>query len=245
MVTTNRLHHHDASNGNSGHGSAHHGSSPVSSTEFSAPTKGKPQHQPHAHGTFHHSLYLILLLDGVGLAIIAACTILDGMEVWNDFFNEYFAENFAAMAFWFSGRSCQVMGLLLLIMYAATFQMFPELERCGMLMLTIGPVLNISSCSIFDNQIDNYFLYNRGWLISELVELIGIGILDISMIETLPEIYVLLAELVGFLVLMISATFDFEYTIDDDFPSLGIHFDIGERFRRVASHKSIVCVHDW
>ena len=55
---------------------------------------------------------LLWIVDGVGLAIITGCTILDAVELWFDFFIEYEHLNHAALAFWLSGRICQVVGLV-------------------------------------------------------------------------------------------------------------------------------------
>ena len=62
----------------------------------------------HQHSTGGASMLLWMLVDGVGLAVIAACTILEGFELWADYFNEYAEFNYSALTFWFSGRFCQV-----------------------------------------------------------------------------------------------------------------------------------------
>ena len=81
--------------------------------------------------SFNSTNLLIWLIDGVGLAIIAACTILEGFDIWKDFFGQNFAFNRVSMTFWFTGKVFQVMGLLFLISYAATFQSFYNLEHIG------------------------------------------------------------------------------------------------------------------
>lgn len=89
---------------------------------------------------FHPSVIFSLFLDGIGLAIIAGCTILEGIDLWNDFYNEYWEENSSSLGFWFSGRILQVTGIILLILHAASLQLMHEMEVSGMLMLTIGRV---------------------------------------------------------------------------------------------------------
>ena len=80
--------------------------------------------------------------------MITACTILDAIfafmsylhsPIMGDMRNEdEVPDVIAASLFWWIGRILQVMGLLLLITYAATFQRFVELDKCGMMMLTVG-----------------------------------------------------------------------------------------------------------
>jgi hypothetical protein len=91
--------------------------------------------------------------------------------------------------------------------------MFNELEYAGMIFLTLGPVLNLMSCSLYTSGSDPAFLFNKRWIISELLELIGILILDISLFE-IHETLVLLSEVIGLSILGISALIDFEYPLD-------------------------------
>lgn len=187
--------------------------------------EGSPQlhHRGHQHVTapsnHHHAvsssssiLMLSLLIDGVGLAMIAGCTILEGFDLWLDFFNEHWETNSSSLGFWLCGRFLQLSGLLLLIVHAASFQIFHEFEQAGMMMLTVGPVLNIIACSLFDNEeSDPYHLYNKQWLASESLELIGISVLDLSMIDNLAELWVLVTEVAGFVILQAAAVIEFEF----------------------------------
>jgi hypothetical protein len=171
----------------------------------------QPSHH-HASSSLNSILILSLLVDGVGLAMIAGCTILEGFDLWIDFFNEHWEANSSSLGFWLCGRFLQLSGLLLLIIHAASFQMFHEFEQAGMMMLTVGPILNICACSLFDNEeSDPYHLYNKQWLASESLELIGISVLDVSMIDDLAEIWVLVAEVAGFIILQAAAVIEFEF----------------------------------
>lgn len=160
------------------------------------------------------TMLLLMLLDGVGLAVIASCTIVEGFDLWNDFFREYVQPlNHPALAFWVCGRVSQVSGLLLLILYAASSAIgvvVHELEQMGMLLLTLGPVLNLCACSVFDSQTDPSFAFNRQWLCSEALELAGILLLDLSMLEAADHV-VLFFEVVGFFVLGCASLFEFDY----------------------------------
>lgn len=171
-------------------------------------------------------LNILLVIDGIGLAIIAACTILEVMELWGDFFNEYASSNITCLSFWFSGKFCQLIGLICLIAFAASFQMFPELERGGMLMLTVGPVLNLCAYSLFFSDVDPVFNFNKRFTASEILELVGITILDLSLIDT-EEYLILTAEIVGFMVLQMAALLDFDFEADALVPSaIDVRFDM-------------------
>ena len=199
--------------GTSGHSMGHAGA---------APHTGHVGH--HAAHQQQSSLLLWMLVDGVGLAMIAGCTILEGMDLWNDFFSEHYASNHASMAFWVSGRSCQVLGLLALIAHAATLQIQPELERAGMVLLTAGPILNICACSLFSNTVaDPYYLFNRAWLSTETIELLGITVLDLSLIDA-DHTIVLSAEVAGFSILACAAILDFDFS--SGVPEIGVRLDM-------------------
>lgn len=177
------------------------------------------------HNSTNAANLILLIVDGIGLAIIAGCTILEGAELWNSFFNEYATSNPSSLCFWFCGRFLQLAGLMLLIAYAATFQMFPELERGGMLLLTAGPVLNLASASFFHSSLDPYFLFNKRWTSSEVLELLGIVVLDISLIE-MEEVVVLSAEISGFFILACAALIDFEFFPGEMFPVMEVRWDL-------------------
>lgn len=180
----------------------------------------------HAHSSSSHDGHMMfwLIVDGVGLCLITACTVQDAITVWHDNFSEplkvlcadtlnscIFSDLTSALFFWISGRFLQVVGLFSLIAFAASFQYFSELERSGMLMLTIGPCLNIIACLLFEamdlKPVDERLvtssvelIYRPIWLATELNELLGILVLDISLID-MGEYKVLAAEVIGFTIL--------------------------------------------
>ena len=183
------------------------------------PQRNKHDHHHHSNSSSsstnnNPTMLLLMLLDGVGLAIIAGCTIVEGMELWTNYFREYVQPiNHPALAFWVCGRVSQVSGLLLLITYAASSAigvLVHELEQMGMLLLTLGPVLNLCACSVFDSQADPSYAFNRQWLCSEALELTGIALLDLSMLDVADHV-VLFFEVVGFFVLGCASLFEFDY----------------------------------
>lgn len=77
-------------------------------------------HHPHPHN--HEKLNSLntingfwMLIDGIGLAIITAATILEGYELWMHFFHKYWEANTTSLILWFLGRTFQIIGLLFLI----------------------------------------------------------------------------------------------------------------------------------
>jgi len=110
-------------------------------------------------------------------------------------------------------------------MHAATLQIQPEVERAGMILLTAGPVLNICACSLFSNvSADPYYLFNRQWLSTEVVELVGISILDLSLIDA-DHIIVLSFEIAGFSILACAAMLDFDFS-SGGAPEVGYRLDM-------------------
>ena len=56
-----------------------------------AQSHGDVQHQHH-HVKKGSSLLLWILLDGIGLCLVAACTILEGMVLWWEYFHDYWPD---------------------------------------------------------------------------------------------------------------------------------------------------------
>lgn len=79
-----------------------------------------------------------------------------------------------------------------------------------MLMLTIGPMVNMAACYTFALASDPDHLFQKQWFSTETMELIGILILDVSLID-MEEIKVLTAELVGFTCLCCAAGLTMEF----------------------------------
>eukprot|EP01039_Chlorochromonas_danica_P007843 gene7845-8656_t len=175
--------------------------------------------------SFHVSWGLLMLVDGTGLAVITAATVLEGFELWTEIYDGHEVGNELASMLWLCGRISQIIGLLFLIGHASSFQVFPAIERFGMLMLTLGPMMNLSSYGIFRSAAHPSWIFNRGWLSSESLELLGIAVLDISLID-MEEIWVLIAEVTGFMLLCGAAGLHFEYINDyESVPSVSLRLD--------------------
>jgi hypothetical protein len=64
----------------------------------------------------HSSDLLWMLVDGIGLAIVAGATIMEGVHLWKEFFHSFWnTYNNISIIFWLLGRSCQVFGIVILI----------------------------------------------------------------------------------------------------------------------------------
>jgi hypothetical protein len=94
-----------------------------------------------------------------------------------------------------------------------------------MLLISTGPLLNMVSCYLFVNAADPLRLYNMQWRNTEIVEFIGMCILDISLIH-MEEIYVLTAELSGFFMLCCAAILQFSYESTSSMPTVAVRLDM-------------------
>ena len=63
----------------------------------------------------HSSIGLWMIVDGIGLAIVAGATILEGMRLWKNSFHLFWLSQKTSLLYWFGGRSLQVSGLTVLI----------------------------------------------------------------------------------------------------------------------------------
>lgn len=78
----------------------------------SSVTKPPQNHKPYSSNA---ALGIWMIVDGIGLALIAGATVLEGYELWVHFFKMHRMKNYHAIILWFAGRSLQVLGLLFLI----------------------------------------------------------------------------------------------------------------------------------
>jgi hypothetical protein len=84
-----------------------------------------------------------------------------------------------------------------------------------MAFLTIGPLLNLFSCSFIKiHNVEGSHIFRRKWMISELLEITGILILDLSLIDT-KEYLVLSAEVIGFAILALASDLNLIYPAHD------------------------------
>lgn len=56
-----------------------------------------------------------MVVDGVGLSLIAAATIMEGVHLWGIYLGDCWTLNESSLELWFLGRSFQVIGLMILI----------------------------------------------------------------------------------------------------------------------------------
>ncbi|KAJ1399088.1 hypothetical protein B484DRAFT_458395, partial [Ochromonadaceae sp. CCMP2298] len=190
-------------------------------TRPSDPTRPKNKHAS-VHGP---SFFLLMMLDGIGLAMITGSTILEGVVYWKNYYHLFWQAQTLSVFLWISGRTFQVIGLVWLLGFAATFQLNPRIEHIGMAFLTTGPLLNLTACFLFRDPADPDLLFNREWLSNELLELSGMLILDLSYIDV-QEYYVFLIEAVGFFTLVLAATVEFEYKDRVSLPAVDVRLDL-------------------
>lgn len=224
------LHHIHADNHRGSHRSnnEHYSSNSDEGSDKDKPHLHHQQQQPphstsHQHSDAQH--ILTMLIDGVGLAMVAGATLLEGVVLWKAFFHEYWHTHTLSLGFWFLGRFCQVFGLMLLIAFAASFDTLTAVEYAGMTLITIGPVFNTIASVLFDAKNDPLFLFNKAWRTNEFIEFCGMALLDISYIK-MSDIAVLLTEWSGFCVLICAATMEFEYFPTTPIPRFEVRYDL-------------------
>lgn len=167
-------------------------------------------------------------VDGVGLAIIAACTLFDAFHEWRDTFQYHYEENYQCLTLWVTGRVVQVLALLLLMTYAASLNTYPILEVLGMSLLTAGPMMCMSASLLFNTEHDASLGDNFGieWFLEEALELSGILFLDLSYKKMSNELE-LAAEVLGFFLLGCAAILDFNFKASNAiFPEVSYRFDM-------------------
>ena len=159
------------------------------------------EHTSHVHTTMNRSnsyAFLVMILDGIGLSIITGCTLLQVFNEWQKLHRHHYQYNVLSLSMLICGRICQVMGLLLLIGFAFTMEKYPELEKGGMGMLTVGPIFTAIASAMFDSGgLDPHALLNKRMVMTELVELSGILFLDLSFAEA-SNLLIFLVEIAGY-----------------------------------------------
>jgi hypothetical protein len=169
-----------------------------------------------------HVHILWLLVDGVGLGVIAVCTLFEAYHDWRDTFSFYYSTNMKSVGLWWFGRCLQVIALFVLMVHAATFQTYAQIEMVGMFLLTAGPMLCIAASFLFKGDIlSEPELYNlpgtqsahfsEEWRWSEASELMGVMLLDASMVPSWPLVE-LTFEICGFFALGYTALTGFVVT---------------------------------
>jgi hypothetical protein len=84
---------------------------------------------------------LWMVVDGVGLSLVAAATIMEGVHLWTSLLGNCWDEDQLPLTLWFAGRALQLLGLFILIgeftlvygCYLTSFRNAPRLHyraRC-------------------------------------------------------------------------------------------------------------------
>lgn len=178
-------------------------------------------HKPGHGSIFHMGL---MLIDGIGLGMIAVCTVFEGIEDYNDALYANSKENPSTILFFFCGIIMATVGLIFLIIHAMSFENMHDFEHIGMALLTIAPLVNMYGWSTFDCGLDPTHFYNKEWMATEIIEWGGMTILCISYIDT-DRYTVMYIELLGFVVLMIAAMFTVNIYEDRILPAFILRWD--------------------
>jgi hypothetical protein len=145
-----------------------------------------------------------MVIDALGLLLIALCTVAEAFEDWDQEFRDHFFHNKVALFFWILGVILATFGLIAIIFNCTAMERLGYLEHVGMFMLTFAPVVNCLGWYYLDtgDLLDNYTL-----VATEIMEFIGMNILNYSYWCTTSwsDCFV---EVTGYCVLACAAMFD-------------------------------------
>ncbi len=167
-------------------------------------------------GTKHHHItFTLMIIDAIGLGLIAICTIWEGYQMWGEFYSTNYQYNILVLSAWYAGRAAQTLGLIMLIIDVCG-DTIGAFEAGGMYLLTIGPLINACAAYYFtDIKNDPLQLLNKKWIATEITELIGIILLDITCIKFADghkyELLLLFIELLGYFVVALAAFLEYDF----------------------------------
>jgi len=183
---------------------------------------------------------ILAMLDITGLIMITASTLYDLFSV--DDYGQSVPQSLV-----FSGISLQLIGLVILVNYGINygikFQEYPNHERFGMFLLSLGPLLKLMgqlNLNTFGEKSFNLFV--KGAVAFEVTEFIGMGILDVSMIKLQNQDFTLLVvELVGLVLLAIKSVIEFKYhSVKQNIPIVQPNFEC-MRVNEAVGYAILVC----
>jgi hypothetical protein len=162
-----------------------------------------------------------MIVDSIGLLIIAICTSMEGQEDWHAHLSSFVSQNPDSILCWFAGLCSAVCGLLLVTGNAISLESLPHIEHLGMGMITIAPVINaIGWISLETGSLN----LGSMWLNTEFVEFCGMNLLNLSYF-TKDSTYILLCECSGYFVLSLAALLDISFTDFSFLPHILIRRD--------------------
>ena len=166
------------------------------------------EHRPHSD----RRELILIAIDALGLALITACTLFEGYQTWMDSYIGNFQYNVTPLACWYAGRCAQTLGLIMLIIHYCGHSV-GIFEAGGMYLLTIGPVINFFSAYFYHQSNDLTGMWNKKWMATEVTELLGIALLDVSCFDFADEhaFCKLIIELGGYYVVALAALLDFHF----------------------------------
>jgi hypothetical protein len=166
-----------------------------------------------------------MFLDAFALALIAYCTAYEGYEDWLNPLHVHYPYNIITIFFWIIGLCLAVVGLLLIIVNAASYETLPLMEHIGMAMLTFAPVVNTLAWCCLHEQ-DPAHLELEEYLSTEFLEFFGMFLVCCSYWN--HDITSTYFELAGYTVLSCAALWDVSYPLPSraQFSLFPVHFRI-------------------
>mmetsp|Transcript_9341 Transcript_9341/g.17419 ORF Transcript_9341/g.17419 Transcript_9341/m.17419 type:complete len:272 (-) Transcript_9341:126-941(-) len=133
--------------------------------------------RPPDKSNYNFTFKLLMLIDALGLWLIALCTMAEALEDWDKEFRDHFFGNETALFYWILGAMLATLGLVAIMFNCAAMERLPYLEHVGMFMLTFAPVVNCVGWYYLNtgDLLDNYTL-----VATEVIEFIGMNALNYS-----------------------------------------------------------------
>lgn len=155
-------------------------------------------------------------VDILGLLVYTALAISYSFDAWNEVFSSRLKANILPVLITGVGRLLVIFGLLLLIYNDVDEDTFDGEDFIGMGMLTIGPILNLIACFLFNTE-DKCIKY--AWMTDEILEIVGMLFLDLSMLTSrFHRVTIFVLEMVGFVILIGASLLNIEFLENEYLP---------------------------
>ena len=133
---------------------------------------------------------------------MASCTLFDILDAWSHKYSLILTSSTDFVLYWFIENILAFLGLAILILDTALLKTIPYLEKTGMMILTLCPLLNIF--------VKVFYIGGTGWNsvvnLSDEVEFLGMLLLDLSYLNKFSSSA--LTDFLGFSVLSFVTLFD-------------------------------------
>ena len=152
---------------------------------------------------------IFIMINVLGSLALAYVVFVDTLQTWHEKFRPNLATNWFSISLVLSSKTVIITGLLILCIYAVYCPKVYSIEHLGLGLLTVGPLLSICSILSWKDEPGASIVNQKGDLVSEFLEFIGMIILDFSQIPD-SRVSSLLSDVCGYTTLLASALLSFE-----------------------------------